>query len=161
MSIEKSFLVFTFKLQHAFMRSAVFNVEWPTVPWYSDQVHLAEWKSKERVRKWGTETNWVETQDGRGRSVDWKTVISRCFSSIRASDLFQQAWCFWRCSQGEVRALESSHDFSASATLFLHSTVSLATLPHFYAPSTKSIWLCKVQHGPGECQLTVGNRRRA
>lgn len=29
MSIEKSFLVFTFKLQHAFTRSAVFHVEWP------------------------------------------------------------------------------------------------------------------------------------
>lgn len=31
MSIEKSFLVFTFKLQHAFTRSAVFHVEWPVL----------------------------------------------------------------------------------------------------------------------------------
>lgn len=31
MSIEKSFLVFTFKLQHAFMRSAVFHAEWPVL----------------------------------------------------------------------------------------------------------------------------------
>lgn len=31
LSIEKSFLVFSFKLQHAFMRSAVFHVEWPVL----------------------------------------------------------------------------------------------------------------------------------
>lgn len=60
MSMEKSFLVFTFKLQHAFMRSAVFHVEWPVLM-QTQSLGIqtgsssVRGKSGERVRKWGRE----------------------------------------------------------------------------------------------------------
>lgn len=53
MSIEKSFLVFTFKLQHAFMRSAVFHVEWPILMQTQSlgiqqrESHEKEWENEE------------------------------------------------------------------------------------------------------------------
>lgn len=172
MSIEKSFLVCTFELQRAFMRSAVFsNVEWPGLMptrslWYSDRV--AEWKSKEKSEKMRNREQLKETQDERGRSIDWKSVIIRgffwgvFFSKIRASDLFQEACCFWRCSQGEVNALEklpwflrfrrpvsSFHSFSRHpATLFM--------------PLQQNQYDCaKCSTAHGECRLAVGDRHRA
>lgn len=132
-----------------------FNAD--TVPWYSDKVRLAEWKAKERVRKWGDKMREREREKG-GALIErlWLAVFSRPSGPVT---WLQRGCCFSRCSQGEVCALER----------FLHHRRPHLFIPQFlsppshtfYAPPTKSIWLCKVQHGPGECRLAVGDRRRA
>lgn len=75
LSIEKSFLVFTSILQHAFMRSAVFHVEWPVLMQTQSlgiQTGSSSVKEKsgERVRKGGRERDGGR-KEKRGKGERW------------------------------------------------------------------------------------------
>lgn len=152
MSIEKSFLVFTFKLQHAFTGSAVFHVKWSVLM---------------QTRSLGIQRGstlvmeglcWVGGRDEDGRGMDerggrgalierlWLAVFSRTPGPPSCSN---RGCRVWRCSQGEVSAAESSLHPALPSSSSIHPSVSLTTQPHFPCPSKKkSIWLCKVQLGP-------------
>lgn len=107
---------------------ARFNAD--TVPWYSDGVQLTEWKSKERVRKWGTESDWGgDRMRWRGALIErlWLAVFSRPPGPVTCSDRAVS-------SRGAVKEKSATR---ISPLPSLHSTVSLATQPHFSCPSYK------------------------
>lgn len=164
MSIEKSFLVFTFKLQHAFTGSAVFHVKWSVLMQtrslgiqrgYTLVTEGLCWGGEKK--KWGRERDGWE---GRKGSVDWKTVISSFQRDTRATELFQQG-----LSRLEVQSRRSQRcrelPPSCSPLLLFHPSLRLS-----HHPATLSLPLQKeinmaVQSAArptGECRLTVEAR---
>lgn len=157
MSIEKSFLVFTFKLQHAFTGSAVFHVKW-SVLMQTRSLGIQRgstlvteglwWVGGGVVRKKNEDGRGMDERGGRGALIErlWLAV----FSGTPGPPSCSNRGCrVWRCSQGEVNAAESSLHPALPSSSSFHPSVSLTTRPHFPCPSKKkSIWLCKVQLGP-------------
>ena len=81
-SIEKSFLVFTSELQHAFMRSAVFHVEWPVLMQTQSlgiQTGSSSLKGKsgERVSKGGRERD-----GGRKEKIEGGALIEKLWLAV-------------------------------------------------------------------------------
>lgn len=152
MSIEKSFLVFTFKLQHAFTRSAVFHVEWPVLM-QTQSLGIQTGSSSGR----GSQGKEWENEEGRGMEGETRrrgrgALIERLWLAVFSGTPGPPS-CSNRvvASRGAVKEKSVLYKAPSISPPPLPSIPQLLSPPShtFPAPPKKSIWLCKVQLGPG------------